>query len=183
MKSLGLRFAYADPPYLGCGKRLYGAHHPDAASWDDPETHRKLIQRLQDEYPDGWVLSMHCPSIVVLAPFLPPKVRWGAWVKPFAVFKPNVNPAYAWEPVAFMGGRRRDRTRDTIRDWHSENITLQKGLPGAKPPKFADWILSLLGVDFAAGDTIDDLFPGTHGLTLAWKERREPSQLEMTSAL
>jgi hypothetical protein len=34
----------------------------------------------------------------------------------------------------------------------------------------------LLGVDFAAGDTIDDLFPGTHGMTLAWKERREPTQ-------
>ena len=24
-----MRFAYADPPYLGCG-RLYAAHHPEA---------------------------------------------------------------------------------------------------------------------------------------------------------
>jgi hypothetical protein len=25
----GALYAYADPPYLGCGK-LYAAHHPDA---------------------------------------------------------------------------------------------------------------------------------------------------------
>lgn len=51
-----MRFAYADPPYLGCGS-LYAKYHPDALIWDDPETHRKLIQRLVDEYPDGWALS------------------------------------------------------------------------------------------------------------------------------
>ena len=175
MTNTAKRFAYADPPYLGCGK-LYAAHHPDALIWDDPETHRQLIERLVSEYPDGWVLSMHCPSIVVLAPMLPKGFRWGAWVKPFAVFKPNVNPAYAWEPVAFMGGRKRDRERPTARDWHSENITLRKGLPGAKPPKFADWIADLLGADFAAGDTIDDLFPGTHGMGLRWQARSEPRQ-------
>ena len=39
--------AYADPPYLGCG-RLYARHHPDASSGDDSETHRRLIERLSD---------------------------------------------------------------------------------------------------------------------------------------
>ena len=33
-----MRVAYADPPYLGCSKRLYG-EHPGAADWDDPATH------------------------------------------------------------------------------------------------------------------------------------------------
>jgi len=56
-----MKFAYADPPYLGCGK-LYAAHHPDALDWDDPETHFDLIGRLFDEYPDGWALSCHEPS-------------------------------------------------------------------------------------------------------------------------
>ncbi len=40
-----MRFAYADPPYLGCGAR-YAKLHPDAMVWDDPEIHRGLIDRL-----------------------------------------------------------------------------------------------------------------------------------------
>ena len=170
-----MKFAYADPPYLGCGK-LYASLHPEALTWDDPETHRSLVERLQADYADGWAMSCSTPSLRVLLPFCPTDCRIGAWVKPFAVFKPNVNPAYAWEPVIFRGGRKRDRTQPTTRDWHAENITLRKGLTGAKPPKFAEWILDMLGVDFAEGDTIDDLFPGTRGLELAWKERRQPTQ-------
>lgn len=170
-----MRFAYADPPYLGCGK-LYVAHHANALVWDDPEEHRRLILNLRNNYGDGWALSCSTPSLTVLLPMCPDEARVAAWVKPFAVFKPNVNPAYAWEPVIFYGGRKRNRNAITVRDWHSENITLQKKLPGAKPPKFADWILALLGVDFRAGDTIDDLFPGTHSMTLSWNEHREPTQ-------
>lgn len=28
-----MRFAYADPPYLGCGAKIYGVHHEQAADW------------------------------------------------------------------------------------------------------------------------------------------------------
>jgi hypothetical protein len=124
-----VKFAFADPVYLGCA-RLYAKHHPEAHVWNDPETHRGLVQRLCAEYPDGWAMSCSTPSLRVLLPFTPEDCRIGSWVKPFAVFKPNVNPAYAWEPVIFRGGRKRDRTQPTARDWHSENITLKKGLPG-----------------------------------------------------
>ena len=31
-----MRFAYADPPYLGHAK-CYADRHPEAAIWDDPE--------------------------------------------------------------------------------------------------------------------------------------------------
>lgn len=48
-----MRFAYADPPYLGWGARYYGDLHPDAGDYDDPETHRALIERLCAEF-DGW---------------------------------------------------------------------------------------------------------------------------------
>lgn len=163
-----MRFAYADPPYLGCG-RLYAKHHAEAMSWDDPETHRRLVERLCDEYQDGWAMSLSTPSLRVLLPMCPLDCRIGSWVKPFAAFKPNVPVAYAWEPVIFRGGRRRGRDEPTVRDWHSENIAMKKGLPGAKPPKFAMWISDLLGVDWAQ-DTIDDLFPGTHGMSLIWRE-------------
>lgn len=161
-----MKFAYADPPYLGCGA-LYAAHHPDALDWNDPEHHRRLILRLRDEYPDGWALSLSSPSLQTILQFCPADIRVGAWVKPFASFKPNVNPAYAWEPVIFRGGRKHDRYDPTVRDWHSENITLKKGLTGAKPPGFCAWVIRLLNA--TAGDEFDDLFPGTNAFGDAWR--------------
>ena len=158
-----MKFAYADPPYLGQGSRLY-----DDSTYDHPDAHQLLVLRLCAEYPDGWALSLSTPSLRVILPMCPNDARIGAWVKPFAVFKPNVNPAYAWEPVIFRGGRNRDRTEDTIRDWHQEEITLRRGLPGAKPPGFAHWIVALLGADVRKGDTIDDLFPGTGAMLGVW---------------
>lgn len=152
-----MKFAYADPPYLGCGS-LYTKHHPDALIWDDPETHRKLVERLNDEWPDGWAMSASVPSIPVLQPMLPIH-RLCVWVKPFAIFKPNVGVAYAWEPVFVVGGRRRTREQPTIRDWFSCEITLRKGLVGAKPAPVVHWILDLLNVQ--KGDGVYDLFPGT----------------------
>lgn len=164
-----MRFGYADPPYFGCGKSRYG--FPE---WDTVERHAALIAQLVAEFPDGWALSMHTPSIRVLSPLLPANIRWGSWNKPFASFKPGVNPAYTWEPVAFIGGRKRPRTELTARDSHTENITLKKGLCGAKPPKFGGFIEGLLGARSA--DTIVDLFPGTNGLHgLAEWERGNPA--------
>lgn len=157
------RYAYADPPYLGCGY-LYAEHHPDALAWDDPATHRDLIDRLVDGWPDGWALSLHAPSLRVLLPFCPDDVRVCAWVKPFASFKPGVNPAYAWEPVILRGGRRqRSRSEPTVRDFVATQITLRRGLSGAKPPQFCAWVLDLLG--YRPGDTVDDLFPGTGSMS------------------
>lgn len=141
-----MKFAYADPPYPGCAHR-----YPE----NREVGHAELIARLVDEYPDGWALSTSSTALRDVIVLCPPAVRVAAWVKPFAVFKPNVNPAYAWEPVLFMGGRRGDRTRATVRDWHSANITLKKGLVGAKPESFCLWIMDLLGYE------LHDLFPGT----------------------
>ena len=41
-----MRFAYADPPYLGLAKAFYGDRHADAADYDRPETHQALINRM-----------------------------------------------------------------------------------------------------------------------------------------
>ena len=157
----GLRamtFAYADPPYLGCG-RLYAAHHPDALDWDDPAEHQHLVQRLCDEYPDGWAVSLNEPSLRQYLQWVPAGARVAAWVKPFASFKPNVTRAYTWEPVIFFGGRQIPRSAPTWRDHISEPITLRKGLTGAKPVAFCRWVLDGLGWD--AGDDLHDLYPGT----------------------
>lgn len=48
-----MNFAYADPPYLGMGAKLY--KRPE---WDDLDSHRQLIERLQDELSDGWAISL-----------------------------------------------------------------------------------------------------------------------------
>jgi hypothetical protein len=156
---------YADPPYLGCC-RLYGHHHPDGLCWDDPATYRKLIDRLAAEFPDGWALSCHTPSLAALLPMCPDDVRVGAWVKPFHIYKKGVRPAYAWEPVLYRGGRNAKHPppekrgkATTPKDFIACNITLRKGLTGAKPEPVCEWILDLL--NFQPGDQLVDLYPGT----------------------
>lgn len=161
-----MRFAYADPPYLGQGAKHYAKHHPEAAHWDRHDAHQALIGRLVEDYPDGWALSCSTPSLRVLLPWCPADVRIGAWVKPFHALKRGVRPSYGWEPVIFRGGRNRNHPpppkggkATTPRDFVSANITLKKGLTGAKPPDFCSWVLDILG--WRPGDQLDDLFPGT----------------------
>lgn len=168
--------AYADPPYLGQA-RHYTKHHREAAIWNDPETHRALIAQLSAEYSDGWALSCSSPSLRVLLPMCPNDVRIGAWVKPFHVFKKGVRPAYAWEPVIYRGGRNvghppppKGGKATTPRDWVSANILLRKGLTGAKPPGFCEWLFDLMGL--RPDDTFVDMFPGTHGVSVSWETWR-----------
>ena len=153
-----MNLAYADPPYIGQARKHYGMPEVD---------HAELINRLVQEYPDGWALSCSSPSLRLLLPLCPDDVRVMAWVKPFCSFKPGVNPAYAWEPVIVRGGRRRTRQQPTARDWVSANITLKKGLVGAKPEAFCLWLFEVLGM--LPDDDFHDLFPGTGAVTKAWE--------------
>jgi len=160
-----VRFAYADPPYIGQAKRHY-SHDPLCAEVD----HLELINRLVTEFPDGWALSASAPSLGQILPMCPPRARVAVWCKSFCAFKRNVRPAYAWEPVIFWGGRNpmnghraeipeRNGKQTTPKDFIVCPITLQKGLVGAKPEKVCRWILELL--NFQAGDEVVDLYPGT----------------------
>lgn len=163
-----MKFAYADPPYYGYSK-FYKGLHDEAAKWDDLDTHRELISRLESEYADGWALSMTSGNLFDVLPLCPRRARIAAWVKPFASFKPGVQPGYTWEPVVFVRTKPADRESFTIKDHLAESITLQRGLTGAKPHRFNQWILDLLG--FTDGeDTLDDLFPGTGGMARALEE-------------
>jgi hypothetical protein len=149
-----MRFAYADPPYIGQAQKHY-AHDPQCAEVD----HASLVGRLVADYPDGWALSCSSPTLQQILGYCPTDVRVMAWVKPFCAFKPNVNPAYAWEPVIVRGGRKRTRQQQTVRDWVDESITLRRGLCGAKPKKFCYWLFDVLNVE--PMDELEDLFPGT----------------------
>lgn len=182
-----MRFAYADPPYLGCA-HMYAAHHPDAMIWDDPETHRTLIQRLCDEYPDGWALSLHVPSLRTLLPMCPPDVRVGAACKNYAQMRPT-RVQWMWEPVIWRGGRKVNKHLKTgPRDWLEYNTaprrpSIDGGLIGGKPMAYSRWVFSLLGAE--RGDTLDDLFPGTGAVSAAWRElqgERDPNPLLLEMA-
>lgn len=169
-----MRFAYADPPYLGCCGLYEHFHGDDGRCWDDIETHQALIRRLFREFPDGWALSASSPSLKRILPLCPSDVRIAAWCKSFCAFKKGVRPAYAWEPVIFRGGRNpsngfkhappeKGGKQNTPKDFIVEPITLEKGLTGAKPERFCRWVLDLLNVQ--EGDEVEDLFTGTKIMT------------------
>jgi hypothetical protein len=155
-----VRFAYADPPYLGQARRHYG---PKAYEVN----HQILIATLSRQLPDGWALSCSSPSLQTLLPLYPSDVRVLAWVKPFCSFKPGVGVAYAWEPVIVRGGRRRTRAQRTIRDWVAGNATRRMGVAGAKPEVFCRWLFSVFNA--YPGDELVDLFPGTGIVTRTWQ--------------
>lgn len=158
-----MRFAYADPPYFGCGKSHYGEHHPDAAVWDERQTHLDLIARLVRDYPDGWALSCNPRDLAWLLPACPDDVRVGAWCKTWHQIRPTTTQ-FAWEPVIWRTERKDPKRSPMIRDWMACAVTRQTGLRGAKPQEFNRWVLDLLG--HRDGDTLDDLFPGTSGMAL-----------------
>jgi len=161
-----MKFAYADPPYIGQAKRHYQCAEVN---------HEQLLFKLFVEYPDGWALSCSSSSLEDILGMCRKlgfynSVRIGSWVKSFCAFKRNVRPAYAWEPVIFKGGRnpcngyraeipKRNGKQTTPKDFIIEPITLKKGLVGAKPERVCKWILDLL--NFQPGDELVDLYPGT----------------------
>lgn len=159
--SAALRVAYADPPYPGMSH--FYVDHPD---YDGEVDHAELVARLGREF-DAWALHTASTTLQQVLAVCPTGVRVAAWVKSFASFKPGVNPAYAWEPVIFYGGRN-DSTKlhPTVTDWISHPITLQKGLTGAKPPAVVEWVFRLLGL--TAADDLVDLYPGTGVVARTW---------------
>lgn len=165
-----MRFAYADPPYIGQAQRHYQCPEID---------HKLLIARLVTEFPDGWALSASSPSLATILPMCPKGTRIAAWCKSFCAFKRGVRPAYAWEPVLYWGGRNpcngcraaippKNGRQVTPKDFIVEPITLKRGLVGAKPKSVCRWILTLL--NFQPGDELVDLFPGTGVMGLVTEE-------------
>jgi hypothetical protein len=143
-------------PYIGCANK-----YPEKQEVD----HRELIEKLCGY--DGWALSCSSPSLKEILSYCPDNVRIGAWVKTFCSFKPNVNPAYSWEPVIFVPARGYQRKSMTYRDWVKGVITLEVGVVGAKPYYFCEWIFNILGA--SCDDDFHDLFPGSGAVTKAWE--------------
>lgn len=141
---------YADPPYKGQGKR-YGC-----GDINIPE----LIAKMENVAPRR-AMSVSAPMLHDVLPLLP-KCRIMPWVKPQTSFKPNVWPAYTWEPVLVWGDIKACREMPTPRD-HLVAAAAQRR-PGQfvtpKPPDFADWIIRVL-LPRPVGKVFVDLFAGS----------------------
>lgn len=188
------KVAYADPPYPGMSG--FYVDHPDYAGEVD---HSGLLADLDSQY-DGWLLHtaattlghvLECAQSAAVDGF-----RIMAWVKPFAAFKKNVRPAYAWEPILVKPCRTpevahrvvmRDwlwtRTEDLSldeRDFIAEGITMQRGLIGVKPERVCRWAFEMLGM--TPDDELVDLFPGSGAVTRAWENWRDELRLDFGGA-
>jgi hypothetical protein len=164
-------FAYADPPYPGQSKRLYGQHTDYAGEVD----HADLVAKLCDEYPDGWALSTGAKWLREVLLLCPADVRVLSWVKtdapPF-----TLRVQYTWEPVILRGGRPYEGGPRNVRDSLVAPSTGSMGagvhrdgpghVVGRKPPRFCRWVFEVLGA--GPGDELHDLFPGSGAVGREW---------------
>lgn len=149
--------AYADPPYPNKA-HMYGV----AESID----HGLFLIHLQKTFPDGWAYSIDSAHLKDVLPMCD-GARIGAWVKPWSVFKPKVNPSYSWEAVIFKPARKAQRGRPTVRDFVIASAVTRGPCKGRKPDDFCYWLFDLLQLE--EGDEFVDLFEGSGNVRRCWE--------------
>jgi hypothetical protein len=151
--------AYADPPYAGKAK-MYGV--------DETIDQALFLVHLDRTFPDGWAYSLSSSHLkYAMSVTAAQEARVAAWVKPWAVWKPGINPSYAWEPVLFKPARKRQRGRVTVRDYVIANAVMGGPCKGSKPEDFCYWLFDLLQLE--ADDEFVDLFPGSGRVSRCWE--------------
>lgn len=157
---------YADPPYAGC--RFEYAKKNNSRQWgrdSRADFMRELISRMESLRAEDGVcaVSMASPELRLL-PLFPSKARVLPWVKPFAVFRPNVWPSFSWEPIVAWGkfpGRAEQLASKTPHDWLmlSPRVPKKTNHETPKPEGFAEWVLNVtLG---PRRGSVLELFSGT----------------------
>lgn len=172
------RLAIADPPYppfVGSGgrknraSRWYGDgqrsttdrpsdYHADAAEWDDPARHRRLLLELMDGF-DGFAIATSPDGLSAYGE-LPAAVRIMAWIKPNA--QPGAHRLRSmWEPVIIFPpvGRRSNRGGVGAMSDVLTAPAPRRGFIGAKPVEWTHWVLAALTAK--PGDEVTDLFAGS----------------------
>ena len=155
-----MTFAYADPPYPGKAS-LY----PEKTEVD----HASLLERLTQNYPDGWALSTSSEALRDVLSLAPGGVRICAWFKGPRHTKSR-RALVSWEPLIVFGGR--PLRVDVVQDLSDGLVAVGRfrrfpgAMVGMKPPAFAEWMFRQLGASRA--DRLDDLFPGSGAIRRAW---------------
>lgn len=137
--------------------------HADAGAWDDLSEHRRLIERLVDEF-DGFAIATTQDGLDAYRP-MPIGAHTGVWYRPTAL-PGGSRIMNRWEPVIFfVPEERRGRGGLQVSDVLVANAP-RVGFVGAKPPEWTRWVLDMLGYD-AGVDELVDLFPGSGAVSAA----------------
>ncbi|WP_417561860.1 hypothetical protein [Microbacterium sp.] len=138
--------------------------HPEAGRWDDLTEHRRLLERLCDEF-DGWAIATTPDGLGAYHP-LPVSARVLSWVRPNGM--PGGGRLISrWEPViVFIPAARRARTSGMIVPDTLIEAAPRIGFAGAKPVQWTRWVLDVLGYD-PGSDSVTDLFPGSGNVASA----------------
>lgn len=173
-----MKLAIADPPYLGRGERWYGTgrgdssgngtadFHPDAGIWDSPAAHRKLVQRLYNEF-DGFAIALSVDSLPLYLDECSNDIHVMVWHRRNA--PPTGNRVRrCWEPVIIRQpeGRRGRAGGVTVTSDVLDVPAGRPGFAGAKPAAWTRWVLDALGYDPGI-DELVDLFPGSGAVSAA----------------
>ena len=160
------RLAYADPPYPGLARRYYAGH----ADYGGEVDHAALLTRLATF--DGWALSTSAaalPRVLDLAVDAGLDVKVAAWVRGERRVRAAA-PLQSWEPVVYVPARHvphLEQPADSLVHAAKPRLSDPGRVIGAKPAAFCSWLFGLLGA--RAGDELDDLFPGSGGVSRAWR--------------
>ncbi len=158
--------AYADPPYPGQAKRLYG-DHPDYAGEVD---HKELIADLLAAYPDGWALSTSVRALPAVLRLCPDRVLVGCWLKRATAPPMGDNRMYSWEPVIFCDTPQPAMPTALHCEAVASQYTFRKKpeeyVVGSKPQGFCYWLFAAMGL--WPDDYFVDVFPGSGAVSNAW---------------
>jgi len=178
---VNLKFAIADPPYLGRAYRWYGMNgrgkgkgknradqHSEAHLWDLPETHVKLAQNLMANY-DGFAIAATSHSLSTYLSVIPTHSENGikimTWIKPGS-FPGGSRIINSWEPVIVKVPKdRKGRHKGKLIVDYLICPSPRKKYVGTKPEQWTNWVLDAMGV--RAEDTVDDLFLGSGKVSAA----------------
>lgn len=138
--------------------------HPDAGDYDDPATHRALLEHLVASF-DGWAIATSSDGLAFYHP-LPVGTRIMVWHNPTRI--PGGHRIMnRWEAVlVYVPESRRGRdTGPRVSDVLTD-VAPRVDFVGAKPDRWTRWVLAALGYD-PATDEVVDLFPGSGSVTAA----------------
>lgn len=149
-----------DKDYRKSGDARFASdHHEDAGKWDDPSTHRALMEDLEASY-DGWAIATSHDGVPVYG-VLPRGARIAIWHRPNGGAGAS-RIRNCWEPVIVRPPAERLSSR-LMGGQVADLLTCPSprvGFAGAKPEQWTRWVLDMLGYD-AEVDEVADVFPGS----------------------